>query len=89
MTAPEAMFAGLPVIGSDLGGTPEGIVDGGTGFVYKSGDISALRDAIEKFLDQPTLIESMGKSGRSKAQQEFGLDAMLNKYERVMKEVTQ
>lgn len=81
MAVPEAMFARLPVIGSDLGGTLEGIVEGKTGFIFKSGDIEALVSLISRFKDDANLRQRMGNAGYNKAEHEFGLNAMLNKYE--------
>lgn len=46
MTIVEAYSFGTPVIGSDLGGIPEIIKDGATGFVFKHGDTESLSDAI-------------------------------------------
>lgn len=46
MTIVEAYSFGTPVIGSDLGGIPEIIKDGATGFVFKHGNIESLMHAI-------------------------------------------
>ena len=46
MTIVEAYSFGTPVIGSDLGGIPEIIKDGATGFVFKHGNTESLLDAI-------------------------------------------
>ncbi len=46
MTIVEAYSFGTPVIGSDLGGIPEIIKDGATGFVFKHGNTESLLHAI-------------------------------------------
>ncbi len=44
----ESLSLGKPVIGADIGGIPELIKDGFNGFLFKSGDVDSLRDAIKK-----------------------------------------
>jgi glycosyltransferase involved in cell wall biosynthesis len=44
----EAAAAALPTIGSSVGGVPETVIDGKTGFLIPSGDLAALTQAIEK-----------------------------------------
>ena len=61
----EAMAMGLPLIGTDLGATREIIENGTTGFTMKVGDGAALRDAIQRFLDDHDLARAMGLRGRA------------------------
>lgn len=42
----ESLLAGTPIIGSDLGGIPEMVTDGRTGFVFPAGDVAALSDRL-------------------------------------------
>ena len=51
----EAMFAGLPVVSTDVGGIPEMVVDGETGFLVPPDDDVAIADAIEKLLADDAL----------------------------------
>jgi len=56
ITVVEAMACGLPVIGSDIGGIPEMIIDGKNGLLARPGDHQDLRDKIEFFMkDEPRL----------------------------------
>lgn len=48
MTVIESYSAGTPVIGARIGGIPEIIVEGESGFQFESGDASSLRDAVAK-----------------------------------------
>lgn len=48
MTIIEAYTAGVPVIGAEIGGIPEIVVEGETGFLFKSGDVESLKAAICK-----------------------------------------
>jgi glycosyltransferase involved in cell wall biosynthesis len=72
ITVLEAMAAGLPVVASRVGGIPELVVDGATGFLVPPGDPVALSVAIGRLLDDPTLRERFGAEGRSRAEKCFG-----------------
>lgn len=54
----EAFAAGTPVIGTNIGGIPELVEDGKTGFICEPGDVPSMADAISRgtsaFLDRPT-----------------------------------
>jgi glycosyltransferase involved in cell wall biosynthesis len=55
----EAFAAGVPVIASDLGGLSELVVDGQNGLLFRAGDATALRGAIERLAADPALIAGM------------------------------
>lgn len=73
----EAMAAGLPVVASRVGGLPELVVEGETGFLVPPGDPSALADAIGRLLDDPQLRERLGSAGRARVEASFRLDLSL------------
>lgn len=54
----EAFAAGTPVVGTDIGGIPELVDEGKTGFICDPGDVQSMADAISRgvsaFLEQPT-----------------------------------
>jgi glycosyltransferase involved in cell wall biosynthesis len=58
----EAMVCGKPVIASRIGGIPEVVVDGETGFLVPPGDVGALREAMAHLLAHPELRVRMGKA---------------------------
>jgi len=49
----EALAAGVPVLGSDLGGLKEMVRDGKNGFLFRPGDIEGLRDCMTKVCSGP------------------------------------
>lgn len=59
MSALEMQACGLPVVVSDLQGTPETIEDGVTGVVTPAGDADALADALLALVDDPPRRERM------------------------------
>ncbi|CAM4130134.1 glycosyltransferase family 4 protein [Bordetella tumulicola] len=61
----EAEAAGLPVIGTDVGGVSEMMRDGVTGILVPVHDQPALQAALERLIDDPALRQKMGEAGRS------------------------
>ncbi len=69
----EAMAAGVPVVGSRVGGIPEMVVDGVTGRLVPPRDAAALADAIEGLLAAPDLRRACGLAARARAESHFSL----------------
>tara|TARA_R110002111_G_scaffold256739_1_gene324158 strand:+ start:1231 stop:3423 length:2193 start_codon:yes stop_codon:yes gene_type:complete len=70
-TAIEAMASGLPVIGSRIGGLPYSISDQETGLLCNPGDVSDWAMKLNHLLDQPELMRSYGKNGRTIYEKRF------------------
>jgi glycosyltransferase involved in cell wall biosynthesis len=64
ITIHEARLAGIPVIGSRLGGTPELIQDGVSGFLFRAGDVADLRAKMQRLLDEPGLLAQLREGVR-------------------------
>lgn len=64
MTVSEAQNCGVPVIGSAIGGIPEQIVDGKTGWLVPPGDDRALADRLAELLASGDRARAMGQAGR-------------------------
>ena len=73
----EAMAAGLPIVASNVGGVPEAVIDGETGFLVEPSSARSLREAILKLLKDPERARSMGAAGRTRVRAEFGVDRMV------------
>lgn len=73
-TTAEAMMGGIPVIGSNTGGTVELIKDGETGFLYEYGNIDDLSEKIEKFIVNPMLVSKMGLNAKKYAESHFTIE---------------
>lgn len=87
MTLVEAMFAGLPIIGSDMGGIPEAIEEGSTGFVIESGNIKQLEEKMNYLINNEEDRKNMSIKSRKKAESEFTIENMVDRYEKVIKGV--
>lgn len=74
----ESMFAGLPVVSTTTGGTPEYVEDGSTGLLVAPNDPSALGEAIMRLLGDASMREKMGLAGRQRAVTLFSYDRMTS-----------
>jgi glycosyltransferase involved in cell wall biosynthesis len=71
----EAMASETPVVASRLGGLPEVVRDGETGFLVSPGDVGELRDRIGQLLGDRALAARMGRRGRELVTEQFTWDA--------------
>lgn len=79
----EAMAAGLPVVATAVGGTPEVVADGVTGILVPPRDPDALAEAIVCLLRDPDLRCKMGQMGRERVAQWFTVERMVEQTERI------
>ncbi len=79
-TLQEAMACGLPVVATAVGGTPELVEEGSTGYLIASEDVSAMADAIWRVFCEPEMAEQFGARARRRAVAEFGLSGMMDSY---------
>jgi glycosyltransferase involved in cell wall biosynthesis len=63
----EALACGTPVVAFDAGGISEWLADGQTGFRVPWGDVKALTRRLAQLLDDPELVETLGRQGRERA----------------------
>ncbi len=83
-SAIEAMLAGVPVIATNVGGLPEIIKNGETGFLYTPGDIPGLAKCLEiLFTDQAQNTKTV-RAAKDFAEETFSINAMLNKLEAII-----
>jgi glycosyltransferase involved in cell wall biosynthesis len=85
----ESMAAGKPVVATKVGGSPEMVTEGVTGYLVPPADSDALSDAIIKLLQEPNKAEEMGKEGRKIVHEKFTVEAMVKSYEKLYKELIQ
>jgi len=70
----EYMEAGLPVVANAVGGNPELVKNGQTGFLVPGGDPNALADAITVLLKSPDMSLRMGAAGQNSSMNGFRLE---------------
>jgi len=73
MAVLEAMALGKPVVGSRVGGIPEQIEDGKTGFLFAMGNENELGEIITLLSAKPDMRRTMGKAARTKLENEYSL----------------
>jgi len=69
----EAMAAGVPVIGTNVGGIPEIIDDGEDGFLVPPGDPQSLKEAVKKLIEDDSLRMRFSENGIKKVESKFTL----------------
>lgn len=74
----EAMAAEKPVVATDIGGIPEAVKKGETGFLVPPGDPGALAKVIIELLQNPEKAKEMGKKGRARFKEKFTRKKMLS-----------
>jgi len=77
----EAMAAGLPVVATAVGGTPEVVVDGVSGLLVPPHDPAALAEALVFLLRDPGMRRKIGQAGRKRVGQCFSVGQMVRKTE--------
>jgi glycosyltransferase involved in cell wall biosynthesis len=71
----EAAATGVPVVGSRIGGIPEVVVDGQTGFLVPDRDPDALASRMLCLLEEPTRRRRMGEDARAHVERYFDVHA--------------
>lgn len=79
-TLQEAMATGLPVVATAVGGTPELVTDGATGYLVPSEDVSAMAQALWRCYSTPEIMASFGDVARTTAIARFGVGRMIHQY---------
>ncbi|EIL97646.1 glycosyl transferase family 1 [Rhodanobacter thiooxydans] len=79
----EAQAAGVPVLGSDIGGIPETLQAGVTGLLLPPGDVAAWREAILKLCD-PALLASMGAAAHDYVEQHFSMLVIAGQFLQIL-----
>jgi L-malate glycosyltransferase len=72
----ESMAAGVPAVATRVGGNPEVVEHGVTGFLVPPREPEALAAAVARLLEQPALAQAMGRAGRQRALESFSLERL-------------
>ncbi|MBU6453242.1 MAG: N-acetyl-alpha-D-glucosaminyl L-malate synthase BshA [Cyanobacteria bacterium REEB67] len=77
----EAMFFGCPSVATRVGGIPEVVEDGVSGYLVPFGDANGLARAVEKLIQDPDLRRRLGENARRQAQEKFSAAGVIPQYE--------
>lgn len=88
LTILESMSRGVPVVATHVGGNPELVVEGKTGFLVPPRDVNAFATAVIRVLREPELGTRLGAGGAERARTEFSLDATVRGYRELYHELS-
>jgi N-acetyl-alpha-D-glucosaminyl L-malate synthase BshA len=80
LAALEAMACEVPVIASRVGGIPEVITDGETGYLSEMGDVEKMSEDAARLLSDSRLRSEMGARARSSAVSRYSTDLVIPQY---------
>lgn len=76
----EAMGAETAVVATNVGGTNEVVLEGETGLLVSSNDVTGLANAVRTLLAEDELRRNMGQRGRKRVQEHFTFEAQAVQY---------
>jgi glycosyltransferase involved in cell wall biosynthesis len=74
----EAQASGLPVVASDVGGIPEYVLDGSTGFLFPPNNAAELADRVRRLLSDRPLAQRFSQAARAFVEEKFSPSARLS-----------
>lgn len=77
----EAMAAGLPVVATNVGGNPELVVDGTTGYLVPPQKPEELAARLISLLSNKAHAQQLGQNGRKRVYEYFSLQHMITQYQ--------
>ncbi len=88
----ETLFHARPVVAFRVGGIPEVVRDGETGFLHDFADVDAMAASLDRLAESPDLARTMGERGRADAQERFSaariVPLYVHLYERLLRTST-
>ncbi|MGH7950736.1 MAG: glycosyltransferase family 4 protein [Limisphaerales bacterium] len=79
----EAGQAGVPVLASRVGGVPEIVLEGQTGWLFEPGNVSQAIAILSQMISQPDLARQMGHHAMERIKKEFSATKMVAEYRRI------
>lgn len=87
LAALEAMACDVPVVATNIGGLPELVEEGESGFLCDLGDVEAMTDRVRAILTDDALHQRMAAAARARAVDHFDADRVIPIYEDYYREV--
>lgn len=87
VAALEAMACGVPVVASRVGGLPEVIEDGVSGFLHDEQDLDAMANSAVQLLSDPELHQRFVEEGLTRINDRFCTEEVVPRYEALYKEL--
>ncbi|HJU24628.1 MAG TPA: glycosyltransferase [Casimicrobiaceae bacterium] len=83
----EAMACGLPVVATDVGGVPEIVVSGKTGWLATPGDEADMAERAVALLHGPETMRRFGRAARERARTQFSLDEQAKRTAELLRQL--
>ncbi len=80
LSALEAMASGTPVIATNVGGLPEVVEHGVSGFLHELGDVESMAASAKSLLSDPQALAAFGRAARERAATRFGEGLVFPRY---------
>lgn len=83
----EAQAAGIPVVSTQVGGVPESVLDGKSGFLVPQQDVNALTEKLCYLIEHPEIWARMGRAGYAHVKANYDInklnDQLVELYEQI------
>jgi glycosyltransferase involved in cell wall biosynthesis len=76
----ESMSMGVPVVSTNLGGVPEVVIDGETGYMVTPGDVEGLAAGIHKLWSDQSAYKLMGENAREMMKEYFDKEIQFDRF---------
>jgi glycosyltransferase involved in cell wall biosynthesis len=84
----EALWCGVPVVGSGSGEIPWVIETTGGGVVFPEGDVLALREILARLRDDPSRRRELAGRGRERVREQFSVEAVAGRLDAALREAS-
>jgi glycosyltransferase involved in cell wall biosynthesis len=87
VTIIEALAAGRPVVATKVGGVPDVVDEGETGFLVRTADTHAMAERLEILARDPVRRAEMGRLGRERVLRRYGVDRLVDDVDALYREL--
>jgi glycosyltransferase involved in cell wall biosynthesis len=87
ITILESMSFGIPVVATAVGGNPELVRHGKSGFLVPPKDAVSFADAVVRVLGDPQLARRLGQEGKKIVERDFALETVAERYAELYRDV--
>ncbi|HET6683520.1 MAG TPA: glycosyltransferase family 4 protein [Gaiella sp.] len=87
VTIMEALAAGRPVVATRVGGVPDVVDEGETGFLVRPGDTHALAEQLELLARDPERRAAMGRLGRERVLHRYAVERLVDDVDALYREL--
>ena len=83
----EALYLGVPIVATNIGGIPEIITNGVDGILIPAENSQAIADTLAELLNNPDKLKALANKGHDKVADKFEFEVMTRKYEEVYEDL--